>query len=491
MIRQALTDENLTMNNLVWFRNDLRVLDNPALKKSMALGPSIAIYCLCQNQWQQHGLAALQQRLIKDQLYVLEKQLARLNVPLIILDCGDFGKVPELIVAKAKQLNISKLFYNYLYEINEDLCAKRVVKSFVESVGSTHGYHDQCIIEPGKILNGNGECYKVFSAYCKKWVNDFSALARPLYKKPSPQSPVSIESDMTVVKNFSPVHYYDEKQLDHWPLGEENAHDRLAHFIEYDVSEYHNNRDFPDLDKTSHLSTYLAIGILSTRQCLQALIIQTQQDPSLFYSLLSEGERCWLNELVWREFYRHILVAFPNVGKGKPFKISTDQLPWKADQKAYEAWCQGQTGVPIVDAAMRQLNTTGWMHNRLRMVVAMFLTKHLMIDWRLGEAYFYSRLGDADFASNNGGWQWSASTGVDAVPYFRIFNPYRQAERFDPKGEFVRKYVKELAHIDGKKIHKPNQEMALKSGYPMPIVDLKLAAENTKGLFKSLMTAKG
>lgn len=139
MIRQALTDENLTMNNLVWFRNDLRVLDNPALKKSMALGPSIAIYCLCQNQWQQHGLAALQQRLIKDQLYVLEKQLARLNVPLIILDCGDFGKVPELIVAKAKQLNISKLFYNYLYEINEDLCAKRVVKSFVESVGSTHG----------------------------------------------------------------------------------------------------------------------------------------------------------------------------------------------------------------------------------------------------------------------------------------------------------------------------------------------------------------
>jgi deoxyribodipyrimidine photo-lyase len=224
---------------------------------------------------------------------------------------------------------------------------------------------------------------------------------------------------------------------------------------------------------------------------LQALINKAQPDPNLFYSLLAEGERCWLNELAWRDFYRHILAAYPRVCKGRPFKLDTDKLPWQTNEDLYQAWCQGKTGVPIVDAAMRQLNATGWMHNRLRMIVAMFLTKHLMIDWRLGEAYFYSRLADADFASNNGGWQWSASTGVDAVPYFRIFNPYRQSERFDSQGAFVRKYIKELAHVEDRMIHQPSKEIALESGYPLPIVDLKLAAEKTKSLFKSLATVKG
>jgi deoxyribodipyrimidine photo-lyase len=271
-----------------------------------------------------------------------------------------------------------------------------------------------------------------------------------------------------------------------WPTGEDEAHDRLNDFIDEDVSQYHTQRDFPDLDATSHLSVYLALGTLTTRQCLQGLLSSEQQTIELLSEVQGEGKLCWLNELVWRDFYRHILVAFPKVSMGKPFKDITDLLPWKGNNQDFESWCAGKTGVPIVDAAMRQLNTTGWMHNRLRMVVAMFLTKHLQIDWRLGEAYFYSRLADADLASNNGGWQWSASTGVDAVPYFRIFNPYRQAERFDPKGDFVRKYVKELAAIQGKAIHQPSKQVANQFSYPAPIVDLKLAAEHTKALFKGL-----
>lgn len=479
------------MNNLVWFRNDLRVFDNPALSQSMASGPTIAIYCLCEKQWQRHGLAGLQQRLIKEHLYVLEMQLARLNVPMIILDCGDFEHLPKLLVNKAKQLNVSKLFYNHQYEVNEGSCTEKVVKLFTSELGVAQGYHDQCIIAPGQILNGDGKNYKVFSAFCKNWSKNLPSLARPLFAIPQSQDPLLIQSDMKALTGFLSGFDPIDGQLDHWPLGEDTAHDRLNDFIEHDVSDYHRNRDFPDLDKTSHLSAYLAIGVLTARQCLQALINKAQPDPNLFYSLLAEGERCWLNELAWRDFYRHILAAYPRVCKGRPFKLDTDKLPWQTNEDLYKAWCQGKTGVPIVDAAMRQLNATGWMHNRLRMIVAMFLTKHLMIDWRLGEAYFYSRLADADFASNNGGWQWSASTGVDAVPYFRIFNPYRQSERFDSQGAFVRKYIKELAHVEDRMIHQPSKEIALESGYPLPIVDLKLAAEKTKSLFKSLATVKG
>lgn len=472
------------MSNLVWLRSDLRIYDNPALYHAMAKGPTVAVYCLADKQWDQHGLSDIKRRLIVDHLFELEEQLAKLNVPLLVIDCGLFSSIPQRVSDLCGDLNITNVYYNHEYEVNEKSCSDRVVNQLSQINIECKGYHDQCIIAPGSILNGSRECYKVFSAYAKNWQSNLAVLARPLYNKPKPQLELTLKSDISCLKNH--LINVDSQTKEQWPVGEDEAHDRLNEYIEQNVNDYHNGRDFPDLDATSHLSVYLALGVLTTRQCLQAMVSHSQHDIELLFEVSGDGARCWLNELVWREFYRHILVAFPKVCKGKPFKDLTDNLPWKADNQDFQAWCQGKTGVPLVDAAMRQLNTTGWMHNRLRMVAAMFLSKHLQIDWRLGEAYFYGKLADADLASNNGGWQWSASTGVDAVPYFRIFNPYRQAERFDPKGDFVRKYVTELASIQGKAIHQPSKALAMKYGYPTPIVDLKIAAEHTKVLFKNL-----
>jgi deoxyribodipyrimidine photo-lyase len=472
------------MNNLVWIRSDLRIYDNPALFNAMSKGPTVAVYCMAYKQWDKHGLSQIKRRLIVDHLFELEEQLSKLNVPLIVIDCDLFANIPQRLCELCIKLDISKIYYNHEYEVNENSCSSDVSAQLARISIESHCFHDQCIVTPGLILNGSRECYKVFSAFAKSWLNNLSALARPLYNKPDPQSELAYTSNISCLKNY--LLDVDTKTKNQWPIGENAAHNRLNEFVEQNVSDYHNSRDFPDLDETSHLSVYLAIGILTTRQCLQALVSYSEQDDNLVFEVRGDGQRCWLNELVWREFYRHILVAFPKVCKGKPFKDITDSLPWKTHNQDFQAWCEGKTGVPIVDAAMRQLNTTGWMHNRLRMIVAMFLTKHLMIDWRLGEAYFYGKLADADLASNNGGWQWSASTGVDAVPYFRIFNPYRQAERFDPKGDFIRTYIYELASLKGKTILQPSKVQAMEHGYPTPIVDLKLAGDNTKALFKSL-----
>ncbi len=473
------------MNNLVWFRSDLRVYDNPALFHAMANGATIAVYCLANEQWDQHGLSLIKRRLIIDHVIELEQQLAQLNVPLMVINCQVFANTAQQLGQLCQKLNVGKLYYNHEYEVNEKACSASVVKHFFTLNIESQGYDDQCIIAPGKILNGQGQYYKVFSAFAKNWSRNLAEFARPLYHKPKPQQPLGLASDLHCLDNFIPVIEVNNT----WPIGEDAAHDRLNHFIERQVNDYHNSRDFPDLDATSQLSVYLSLGALSTRQCLQALAGHSKQGLELLMTANGDGQRCWLNELIWREFYRHILFAFPKVGKGQPFKAQTDHIPWKSKNKDFSAWCEGKTGVPIVDAAMRQLNSTGWMHNRLRMVVAMFLTKHLRIDWRLGEAYFYQTLADADFASNNGGWQWSASTGVDAVPYFRIFNPYRQAQRFDPNGDFVRKYVTELSSIKGKAIHQPTKALALEHGYPTEIVDLKIAAEKTKALFKNLSSS--
>lgn len=470
------------MTNLVWLRSDLRVYDNPALSQSMNAGDTIAVYCLADKQWDKHNLSLIKRRLIVDHLIALEEQLAHLNVPLKVIHCDFFADVPSRLLTLATELGIDSVFYNHEYEVNEQTCTEQTTQQLGARNIACHGFHDQCMITPGKILNGSGECYKVFTAFAKNWASNLSTLVRPLYRKPNPQMTLGITSDIHELKQ----HLLDIPASERWPIGEDEAHDRLNTFIEHNVSEYHNDRDFPDIDGTSQLSVYLALGVLSTRQCLQAMLASSESHSNLFYQQLNEGEKVWLNELVWRDFYRNILVAFPHVCKGKPFIRITDNIPWQSNPQLFNAWCEGKTGIPIVDAAMRQLNTTGWMHNRLRMIVAMFLTKHLMIDWRLGEDYFYSRLADADLASNNGGWQWSASTGVDAAPYFRIFNPYRQAERFDPNGDFVRKYVTELSHMSGKAIHQPSAEQALTSNYPLPIVDLKTAAEKTKLLFKNL-----
>lgn len=267
-----------------------------------------------------------------------------------------------------------------------------------------------------------------------------------------------------------------------WPVGESYAQDMLNNFIQDHIQDYHLKRDFPASKGSSLLSPYLNSGLLSIRQCLAALFKTNNAQFHIYH----QGQETWLNELIWREFYQHILYSFPRLSRYQPFKLNTQHIPWRHADLDFEAWKLGQTGIPIVDAGMRQLLATGWMHNRVRMITAMFLTKNLLIDWRQGEQWFMQNLIDGDLAANNGGWQWCASTGTDAVPYFRIFNPISQSEKFDPNGDYIRQWLPELAHLNAKTIHQPyakNPHIALK--YPQPIVDLKQSRLRTIDIFKT------
>lgn len=268
-----------------------------------------------------------------------------------------------------------------------------------------------------------------------------------------------------------------------WPTGEGFALEQLDVFIENHLSDYKLERDFPNVKGTSQLSPYLNLGILSIRQCLQALF-RTEHGN---FHIANEGQQTWLDELLWREFYQHILFDFPHVSKHIPFKKDTQKIKWNHNPEHLTAWQTGQTGIPIIDAGMRQLQKTGWMHNRVRMITAMFLCKNLLIDWRIGEQWFMEHLIDGDLAANNGGWQWCASTGTDAVPYFRIFNPIAQSKKFDPNGDYIRQWVDELADLDNKMIHEPySSKTPLQLNYPKPIVDLKETRMKAIETFKSI-----
>ena len=247
--------------------------------------------------------------------------------------------------------------------------------------------------------------------------------------------------------------------------GHQAAQDRLNQFLNKPVALYHQNRDRPDLDGTSRLSMHLRFGTISVRECFKQAIQVAQTDPTY-----KPGVQQWLDELIWREFYNAILEENPRVLHGN-YRQEYDYLNWRNNPKDLSAWCEGRTGFPIVDAGIRQLLSTGWMHNRIRMIVASFLTKDLLIDWKLGERFFFEHLVDGDPASNNGGWQWAASTGTDAQPYFRIFNPWKQSERWDPEGDYIRHWVAELRDVPASQLHSPTSVSQLTSDYPTPIVD--------------------
>ena len=465
--------------HLIWYRSDLRVHDHPALKTAMHEDARvIAVYCLTPQQWQRHCWSKARLSLALRQVQQLNEALAALNVPLIVVNTDSLSGIPDALSELAQRFEASKVFTHVEYEWNEAHCAQQVEKKLAQKDISLHSLHDQCAIAPGKVRTQQGDMYKVFSAFKREYVKCFRGHSRDLGATPEPQSSIEVTSDLDAVQPLLD----DLPEFDDWPAGEEVAHARLNDFIDERITRYKDERDFPDRDATSQLSPYLAAGILTTRQCLHAAMNVNEGE-------LESGRKgvdTWVSELIWRDFYRHLLSAYPDVSRHRAFKPETDRLPWKHDEALFAAWCEGRTGYPIVDAAMRQLCETSWMHNRLRMVTAMFLTKHLFIDWRWGEQFFMQHLVDGDLASNNGGWQWSASTGVDAVPYFRIFNPVRQSERFDPDGAFIRKFVPELSELKPKAIHWPSEEERQRCGYPAPIVDHKQAVAQTKQWFKEL-----
>jgi deoxyribodipyrimidine photo-lyase len=480
-----MNNQDEKIQTLMWFRRDLRLKDNPAYHHAVRQGGVIAVYTLNEGQWDKHNVAPMQRSLVIDQLRALEVALSKDGIPLIVINTNNFKAVSKALLAFAKKTHCTHINFNEEYELNERTLTDSVNRLAQKNHIKIQSFHDQCLIEPGKILNKQGNPYKVFSAFKKAYLSELNSQMRPILPLPK----VHLEQTQVIQKSDLSALLLTEKSSikrksvspDFLILGESQAHEHLNEFCIDRIINYKQDRDCPAIHGTSQLSASLAIGLLSVRQCFQAA-----QQYNASNNIENEGISTWISELIWRDFYRHLLFLFPELCKHKPFKEKTDELPWKHDTQLFNAWINGKTGYPLVDAAMRQLKETGWMHNRLRMVTAMFLTKHLFIDWRWGEKYFFETLIDADFASNNGGWQWSASTGVDAAPYFRIFNPTRQSERFDSEGAFIRQYVPELASLDNKSIHSPKPDQINALGYVHPIVDHASSVKQTKVWFKSL-----
>lgn len=474
------------MPNCIWFRQDLRVKDNTALQAASQGSKEglIGLYVIAHDTWRQHFASDVKIDFILRQLTALSQALQKYNIPLKILIVKRFKGIPLSLCQFCKTHDVNSVFVNkelLLDEIKRDDQVRAALTSrnipFFE-------YDDLTILHPNDTLKKDGTPFKVFTAFRRNWL---SVLNPAAYfsddKRLKKQVPLKISSDPIPLEipGFSRTPNLEQR----WPVGEIAAHKALKKFAEHPVTSYNEQRDIPSQEGTSRLSPYLASGLLSPRQCVTALCdVYGVND---IYQLIShDGASTWVNELIWREFYYAIAYLFPQVVKNQPLKTNTKRLRWSKSEKNFKAWCEGKTGFPFVDAGMRQLNQTGWMHNRLRMVTAMFLTKTLFINWRWGERYFMRHLVDGDFASNNGGWQWCASTGVDAVPYFRIFNPITQGQRFDPEGDFIRHYCPELSSCTNKEIHNPSLELREKLGYPYEIVDYSLMRAKVLAAFKAL-----
>jgi deoxyribodipyrimidine photo-lyase len=460
------------VNSLMWFRQDLRVGDNPALVAACQFaqqhqGKVRAVYIVTPSQWAQHDVAPIQIDFIQRHVNLLAQSLAALGISLDVLHLEWFSDTQTALNDYLQQHNIDAVFAGNEPEINE-----RRRDSALIGQGLPLTLIDQdCVFAAGQVQNLSGDMYKVFTPFAKKWKSIASQKAIVPLAAPAPVAaalalPPAIEFNC-------PTHSSDQ-----WAAGEGVAKRILDQFLASQVENYQAERDFPALEGTSRLSPFLAIGVMSSRQCVAAILARYPQ------ALVDDTclAKTWLNELIWREFYHHLLVAFPRLSMNHNFNELGKAIAWRNNPDEFTAWCDGQTGYPIVDAAMRQLNQTGWMHNRLRMVVASFLTKHLLIDWRWGERYFRQKLIDGDLAANNGGWQWSAGTGCDAQPYFRVFNPMTQSSKFDPDASFIKRYVSEVSGWSLADIHQPksmnvNDLFAQRQDdrYPEPIVEHKMA----------------
>ncbi|KAJ3152991.1 hypothetical protein HDU86_005447 [Geranomyces michiganensis] len=489
--------------SLVWFKMDLRIADNPALSAATAAAvstsrPVIALFLVNVEEWVGHDMAPIRADFILRNLACLKNSLASLNIRLIVRNVERNGlDSAETVAEVARAVDARKVYWNQEYEVDERKRDKKT-ETILKAAGvEVTRFHDQCVMDPGTVLTKEGKPYKVFTKFKYTWI---TLVVRNRMHARFPPPAVANTVDLpAAAQQYADAHsdcptkFETGLQLDEakakaarqdFPAGEEEAHRRLNRFLTERARNYATARDLPASDGTSSLSPYLSSGIITSRQCISAALKANNNKMEGGAGGLSK----WISEVIWRDFYRHILVEFPRVSKNRPFKPETENVPWVYDDEALAAWSEGRTGYPFVDAGMRQLNSLGWMHNRLRMVTAMFLAKNLFLDWKLGERYFMRHLIDGDLANNNGGWQWCAGTGVDCAPYFRIFNTVTQSMKCDPKGDYIRRWVPELAKLKGKAIHDPHGELPkhefLKLGYPAPIIDHKFARERFLTAFK-------
>ncbi|MEM1158837.1 MAG: deoxyribodipyrimidine photo-lyase [Verrucomicrobiota bacterium] len=439
---------------VVWFRRDLRLSDNTALAQALrAADEVVPVFVLDPSILESKSTGSRRVAFLLGCLKSLQNNLEHIGSELI-LRYGDPAEVlPEVLQAT----DANEIHWNNDYEGYARKRDQAVRQACQQSEVSVNVHEDQCLCEPGSILKDDGAPYVVFTPFSRKWKDLYADQPRP--------RPGSLKKSWSLKGDPIP----EPDDLGHGirinlpETGEKAAKARLDQFIKDSIATYDQDRDFPDLDRTSRLSADLRFGSIGPRTVHAAAAKAYAKGGAV-----SRGAEIFISELIWRDFYKHILFHYPHVESGA-FRQEYDALEWENDKELFQAWCEGRTGFPIVDAAMRQLNSTGWMHNRLRMIVASFLTKDLLIDWRWGERYFMDKLLDGDLAANNGGWQWAAGTGTDAQPYFRIFNPYSQAKKFDPEGKFIEKWVGET---DPSTYH--------------PIVDHSIQRQKALALYKKL-----
>jgi deoxyribodipyrimidine photo-lyase len=465
--------------SLCWFRRDLRLHDHAALYH--ALKQSTAVHCVF--VFDTDILDALLDKqdrrvaFIWHSLHELQERLQQLGSTLQVLH----GRAAQVIPQLAHELDVQAVFCNHDYEPAALLRDATVEQVLAHANIDFHHYKDQVIFEQSEILTATGKPFSVFTPYKNAWLkklDDFYLRAYPTEKYFSALAPCAA----TKLPNLEAMGFANiNLESLNLATGESGAAALFADFTQR-IAQYHETRNLPAVKGVSYLSTHLRFGTISIRQ-LAAHAHYTG----------GTGALTWLSELIWRDFYQMLLHHYPRLAQGQTFKPQFNGLAFTNDCEKFAAWCEARTGYPLVDAAMRQLNQTGYMHNRLRMVAASFLVKDLHIDWRRGERYFAQHLLDFDLAANNGGWQWSASTGCDAQPWFRIFNPVTQSKNFDAQGKFIRRYIPELKHCSNKWIHAPwlmpaseQQRCGVLIGqdYPKPVVDHALARIKTLALFK-------
>jgi len=469
----------MTKNIIIhWFRQDLRIQDNPSLSEASQLGTVLPIYILDDKNAGEHMLGGASCWWLHHSLHALNQSLkGKLSVY-----AGDPKKI---LIDLVEEHNVKAVFWNRCYEPWRIARDKKIKKSLEVHNIETSSFNGSLLWEPWEVLKKDGTPYKVFTPYYRKGCLSAPSPRLPL---PKPEKLTLYEckdNDLTIESlNLLPTIKWDKQLEPHWKIGEKAAFAKLEAFSNKRLENYKQGRDFPGLNSVSRLSPHLHFGEISPNQVWHD--VKKNKD--------SDDLDHFLSELAWREFSHSLLYHFPELPR-ENLQSKFDQFPWLENKNHLRCWQKGETGHPLVDAGMRELWQTGYMHNRVRMVVGSFLVKNLLLHWLHGEKWFWDCLLDADLANNSAGWQWIAGCGADAAPYFRVFNPCTQGEKFDPDGDYTRKYIPELKDLPNKYLYKPweaPQDVLIKAGvilgenYPQPIVDLKSSRARALEAFQSL-----
>jgi deoxyribodipyrimidine photo-lyase len=487
--------ESSYQSALFWFRRDLRTFDNAGLHA--ALTNANEVHCVF--VFDREILDALIDKsdrrveFIWDSVVELKQSLEAMGGTLYVLYDIARDAIPKL----AKSLKVEAVFTNHDYEPQAVARDTNVRDALKKSGIDFETRKDHVVFEKDEVLTQGGKFFSVFTPYKNAWLKRVDADSLKSYPTEAQKKSLARKRERAgegaVVKEIPSLEEMGFQRTNlkalKFPTGTSGGETLFTNFEER-MDRYDDTRNFPAIKAPSYLSTHLRFGTVSIRGLARAAYTRWREG--------SRGAEVWLSELIWRDFYAHILHHNPRV-VGASFKPEYDNIRWNPSKELFAAWCEGRTGYPLVDAAMRQLNQTGYMHNRLRMVAASFLVKDLLIDWRWGEKYFAEKLNDFDLSANNGGWQWAASTACDAQPYFRIFNPISQSEKFDAEGVFIRKYVPEVAKLSNKDIHAPwltspieqrAREFMPGVDYPLPVIDHAKAREATLAEFKRALGKK-